>query len=339
MVRKRAEHNDCVLHTLEEISLHHLGIERWCPDLKILLLQGNVIRRIENMSRLKHLQYLNLALNCIQTIENLEECEALEKLDLTLNFIADLKSVSKLRANENLRELHLIGNPCCDYDQYRMYVIKVLSPKLNVLDGVRINAYERRAAMMFNEQTFSSIGTIIEVEDSQIDRFLRILHTEGPSAKLPHCPAARIASQKFKELNSIQEPICVPVETQSKVKYMKPDGTPRCCNEAKSKFRFIDETGYYILKLFVPRYLSSDLVSCVAHPNYVRVTVKGKVFQITLLEEIHADKTTFSRNKDELTVKMFKVNDRHTFNVPKKQMKNKTMEHNEDDLSLPPLVE
>ena len=52
LVRKRAEHNEGVLHTLEEISLHQLDIEkieylnRWCPRLKILLLQGNLISKI-----------------------------------------------------------------------------------------------------------------------------------------------------------------------------------------------------------------------------------------------------------------------------------------------------
>ena len=47
-------------------------LDKWCRDLKILYLQNNLIGRIENVSRLKQLTYLNLALNNVETIENLE---------------------------------------------------------------------------------------------------------------------------------------------------------------------------------------------------------------------------------------------------------------------------
>lgn len=111
MIRKRAEHNDSEIGTLEEVSLHQQNIEkiehieRWCRNLKILYLQNNLIPRIgelgppgsaglnseapvvlfgltcvsfvfhcppENLAHLKKLQYLNLALNNIEVIENLE---------------------------------------------------------------------------------------------------------------------------------------------------------------------------------------------------------------------------------------------------------------------------
>jgi len=42
---------------------------------------------MENLSKLKELEYLNLALNNISKIENIEGCESLKKLDLTCNFI------------------------------------------------------------------------------------------------------------------------------------------------------------------------------------------------------------------------------------------------------------
>lgn len=52
MIRKRAEHNDSEIGTLEEVSLHQQNIEkiehieRWCRNLKILYLQNNLIPRI-----------------------------------------------------------------------------------------------------------------------------------------------------------------------------------------------------------------------------------------------------------------------------------------------------
>lgn len=59
----------------------------------------------ENVSRLKKLEYLNLALNNIERIENLEGCESLQKLDLTVNFVGELTSVQTLKNNIHLELL------------------------------------------------------------------------------------------------------------------------------------------------------------------------------------------------------------------------------------------
>jgi protein TilB len=59
----------------------------------------------ENVSRLKKLEYLNLALNNIERIENLEGCESLQKLDLTVNFVGELTSVQSLKNNVHLESL------------------------------------------------------------------------------------------------------------------------------------------------------------------------------------------------------------------------------------------
>nr|XP_043870976.1 dynein axonemal assembly factor 11-like [Solea senegalensis] len=148
MVRQRAEHNDCEISSLEEVTLHQQDIERieyldrWCRDLKILYLQNNLIAKMENLSRLKKLEYLNLALNNIEVIENLEGCESLQKLDLTVNFIGCLSSVHSLRHHIHLRELFLVGNPCADFEGYRQYVVASL-PQLKWLDGKKISRSER----------------------------------------------------------------------------------------------------------------------------------------------------------------------------------------------------
>ncbi|XP_054452372.1 dynein axonemal assembly factor 11 [Anoplopoma fimbria] len=148
MVRRRSEHNECEIFSLEELSLHQQDIERvehidrWCRDLKILYLQSNLIPRIENVGRLKKLEYLNLALNNIEVIENLEGCESLQKLDLTVNFVGRLSSVESLQLNVLLTELFLVGNPCSQFDGYRQYVVAAL-PQLKWLDGTEISRSER----------------------------------------------------------------------------------------------------------------------------------------------------------------------------------------------------
>lgn len=151
LIRKRSEHNNCEITTLEELSLHQSDVEaiqhldRWCREIKILYLQSNLIPKLENLSRLKKLEYLNLALNNVQQIENLEGCESLKKLDLTVNFVARATSVENLRNNQFLEELYLTGNPCTDYVGYRDFVIATL-PQLKTLDGTEITHTERITA-------------------------------------------------------------------------------------------------------------------------------------------------------------------------------------------------
>lgn len=154
MIRKRAEHNEGMISTLEEVSLHQQEIERiehldkWCRELRIVYLQNNLIQRIENVARLKMLEYLNLALNAIKRIEGLTRCESLKKLDLTVNFIdvpEGLLSVAELSANEKLEDLYLTGNPCTSYEGYREFVVASL-PSLQRLDGTDVVPSERIAA-------------------------------------------------------------------------------------------------------------------------------------------------------------------------------------------------
>jgi protein TilB len=79
LLRKRAEHNEGIISSLEEISLHQEELEginevlgTTCRKLKILYLQNNIIARMENLHHLKDLEYLNLALNNIAKIEGLQ---------------------------------------------------------------------------------------------------------------------------------------------------------------------------------------------------------------------------------------------------------------------------
>ncbi|XP_054841195.1 dynein axonemal assembly factor 11 [Eublepharis macularius] len=152
LIRKRAEHNNCEMFSLEEISLHQENLEKlehldkWCRELKILYLQNNLIPRIENVSKLKKLEYLNLALNNIERIENLEGCEDLQKLDLTANFIGELSNIETLKKNIHLKELFLVGNPCTDFEGYRQFVVATLH-QLKFLDSQEIRHSERLQAL------------------------------------------------------------------------------------------------------------------------------------------------------------------------------------------------
>lgn len=148
LLRKRAEHNEGIIGSLEEVSLHQEELEginevlgKTCKKIKILYLQNNLIPKIENLHHLKDLEYLNLALNNIQKIEGLQKCEFLNKLDLTVNFI-DLdeleSSISHLQHCHCLRELYMMGNPAeSNWSKFSLYVIARL-PQLKSLDGTEI---------------------------------------------------------------------------------------------------------------------------------------------------------------------------------------------------------
>jgi protein TilB len=119
----------------------------YCRHLKIIYLQNNLISKIQNLHRLKELEYLNMAVNNITKIENLQRCESLTKLDFTMCFIskASLLTLQSLQGLYHLKEIYLTGNPCTEWDGYREYVIGTL-PILKRLDGKDIKPSERIAA-------------------------------------------------------------------------------------------------------------------------------------------------------------------------------------------------
>lgn len=148
LLRKRAEHNEGMISTLEEITMHQEELESinevlgmTCRKLKILYLQNNIIKRMENLNHMKELEYVNLALNNISKIEGLQNCEFLKKLDLTVNFIDldELKSsIDHLVDRDRLKDLYLMGNPSeANWGSFKSYVIAKL-PQLTNLDGTDI---------------------------------------------------------------------------------------------------------------------------------------------------------------------------------------------------------
>ncbi|KAE9231061.1 hypothetical protein PF005_g3229 [Phytophthora fragariae] len=54
LLHKRAEHNEGIISTLEKISLHQEEQEK---------IENNVIDKMEGLTHMKELRYLNMALN------------------------------------------------------------------------------------------------------------------------------------------------------------------------------------------------------------------------------------------------------------------------------------
>ncbi|CAE1329435.1 LRRC6 [Acanthosepion pharaonis] len=344
LIRKRAEHNNCEISTLEEVSLHQQDIERienldkWCRELKILYLQSNLIPKIENVSRLKKLDYLNLALNNIERIENLEGCESLRKLDLTVNFIGELTSIKCLKDLYHFNELFLTGNPCTQFEGYRDYVIATL-PNLKFLDGKEIEKSERILALQdlksnekkiikhqekyFKEREeqkakankstnsndkengFPDSESTKSSEEQENKRATKEkteeeLEKEFWDEVVPFTPESRIEVHKHLEKLRTKDSDGDLPEKEKKIRRLfADDGRPFNINEAKVDFHLTDDTdaNAFILDLACYRYLDTNLLEVDVQPLYVRVIIKGKIFQLGLNEEVNTDSSYAKRSQ------------------------------------------
>ena len=347
LIRQRSEHNEGIVTTLEEISLHQLNIEKietigvLCKKLKILLLQSNVIGKIQNLHKLKNLEYLNLAINNVQKVENLQRCEFLTKLDLTLNFVpkAGLLSLHSLTSNVHLKDLYLVGNPCADWDGYREFVVATL-PHIHKLDGTEIKPSERIAAKqmlprlterlrseLFKEGIDPDEWVKVEIPPEYDDEELEAVDSlavvkEGEKHR-PWCPATRVLEareteqeerereeQKMSERDRIFDK--PPQKRREKLGEIK-DGE-RILNKNEGRWDFTllesEDDSKIILDVPVGKFLDTSLIEADVQPTFVLLLIKGKLLQLTLTEEVSPDKSVAQRNKHtgHLVVTMPKAN-------------------------------
>ncbi|XP_059357417.1 dynein axonemal assembly factor 11 isoform X2 [Carassius carassius] len=324
LIRRRAEHNNGEIFSLEEVSLHQQDIERiehidkWCRDLKILYLQNNLIPKIENVGRLKKLEYLNLALNNIEVIENLEGCESLQKLDLTVNFVGKLSSVESLKQNLHLRELYLVGNPCTEFHGYRQYVLACL-PQLQWLDGKEIGRGERIQALQEldavrrcvleqevdyiekrEEQKRSGLKETTEKqEDSQINQLLS--ENQNGTHQNPESSSKAYKDSEDKEKEFWEKPC--PFTPESRLEAHRHLEDKRRSKEKEREkpknktLRTLITADGRVMNINEPKHMDTSLLDVDVQPTYVRVTVKRKVFQLVLPAEVKPDSSTARRSQ------------------------------------------
>nr|XP_030122578.3 protein tilB homolog isoform X4 [Taeniopygia guttata] len=331
LVRRRAEHNNCEIFSLEEISLHQQEIEKlehldkWCRDLKILYLQNNLIPKIENVGKLKKLEYLNVALNNIERIENLEGCEELKKLDLTANFIGELSSIESLKCNIHLKELFLMGNPCTEFEGYRQFVVATLQ-QLKYLDSKEIERSERIKAL----QNYPEVKWKIR-EQEQAYLLKRAREKEEAQRRMQERK-----DEKQKQMDSKfgfdspdspqekpnqaegdgEQERCRTVENDDEDRKFWEEPTPYTPESRLETHRYIEEkrrakdngrlhfslkddeeNNQIILDLAVYRHLDTSLLDVDVQPTYIRVLVKGKPFQLVLPEEVKPDSSSAKRSQ------------------------------------------
>ncbi|XP_066144544.1 dynein axonemal assembly factor 11 [Euwallacea fornicatus] len=347
LIRKKSEHNEGIIGSLEELSLHQENIQKiehinnWCKKLQILYLQANQISKIENLNKLKELQYLNLAINNIEKIENLERCESLEKLDLTLNFIGDLESVKTLRENTHLRELYLTGNPCCDFKGYREYVIIHLT-QLTSLDGTEI----RRSERIHAKQNLSAVQkSIAECQEKykifREEQKIRIKKNETShftnekfwQTVTENSPETRVDIAKRQKKNEKENDEKSTRRPNRIIKLFDVNGRPLNTNQTKLNFTFSDEDPeMFILDIAIYKYLDTSLIDIDLQPTYVKITIKNKIFQMVLPEEVQVEQSTALRSQTtgHLVLKLIKLN----YKVPLKKKQNEPEPVTNSDIKI-----
>ena len=335
MIRRRAEHNEGMVGNLEEIALHQQEIEKIealgqiCRHLKILYMQNNLISKLQNLHRLKELEYLNMALNNVTKIENLQRCESLQKLDLTMNFItkASLLTVHTLDACPKLDDLYLMGNPCADFGGYRAFVIGTL-PQLRRLDGKDVTPSERILSKQELPRVTERLMKELRADGVDIEEASRVSDARDlgpdeddiaevlamPEDERPWTAATRVAEQReFAAQRDANEES----KREHNKRLFNPDGTkkqPRRegfpdlpddlddvkqCNEPGLTFRLddSDDGDAVVLDCVVGKYMDTSLIDVDVQTRLVRVLVKGKMLCLVLPEEVKPDASTAQRSK------------------------------------------
>ncbi|CAG9315170.1 LRRC6 [Blepharisma stoltei] len=306
LLRKRAEHNEGELSTLEEVTLHQYDIEKieildkCCRHLKILYLQNNIIPKMENLNKLKELEYLNLAVNNVKVIEGIDRCESLKKLDLTLNFIEidDLEaSLRHLGQVSTIEQLYMTGNPCTDWQGFRELTISLV-PQLNQLDGKDITHTERLAALQVLNERLDELKEAIEIKHQNPELYKRHYTIESRVEQAKE--NERIQEEKDKTQQESDE-------KQYGIKNLPPppvynqNGEIRQCNQGNYDYEFYEKhdggVQYIVLDIKVPRYLETSQIGLDLNPNYVRLDIKGKITQLRFPCEIKVEESRALRSQ------------------------------------------
>jgi len=253
----------------------------------------------------------------------LHACESLKKLDLTVNFVGEISSIESLKNNEFLEELYLVGNPCANYEGYKEYVIATLT-QLKKLDGIDIERSERiKAVQNFHavrekikdQEAVYAIKRQEQINESkQRDKIVELdddkeLNEEEKQKKeedywkekVDYTPESRSEMQnKIRENKEKTTPSRFTQKVEKrKRRLFNEHGEPVSVNEAKVDFLLTesDDDCNFILDVSCYKYLDTSLIDLDIQPWYARVTIKGKVLQIVLFEEVKPDSCTAKRSQ------------------------------------------
>ncbi|CAG9762119.1 unnamed protein product [Ceutorhynchus assimilis] len=113
--------------------------------IKRLNCWGSELVDVSLLRKILNVEVLSLSINKINSLADFQFCKRLEELYIRQNDIRDLNELVYLQNLPNLKNLWLGENPCCNFEGYRLAVIKTL-PQLQKLDNLAISEDELREA-------------------------------------------------------------------------------------------------------------------------------------------------------------------------------------------------
>ncbi|XP_045114661.1 uncharacterized protein F09G8.5-like isoform X13 [Portunus trituberculatus] len=116
-------------------------------NVKKLNCWGSELSDVSVVRKLPNVEVLSLSVNRISTLADFQYCQNLQELYIRKNNITDINEVLYLRALPKLKSLWLADNPCAEFEQYRLTVLRAL-PHLQKLDNVAVDSEEVQKAMV-----------------------------------------------------------------------------------------------------------------------------------------------------------------------------------------------
>ncbi|XP_060606624.1 dynein axonemal assembly factor 11-like, partial [Ruditapes philippinarum] len=289
LVRRKAEHNEREIFSLEELSLHQENIERienldkWCRQLKILYLQSNLIPRIENVGRLKKLEYLNFSTKII--------C----KNHMFLLF----QNYGVIKARIIAQQIEYRKQRAKEKEEAR------LEEEKERLEKEADEREEKEKNPGFDGRWYTDINQEDKVakakrEAEQLEKE-HAKDKEFWESKSVFSPEERIRSHKKQEEQKDRERKKEEAKNPPKPprRLFNEEGRALNVNESKIDFKLTeDETGNnYLLDYQCYKYLETSLIDVDVQPSYVRIKTKGKIFQTGTDQEVKCCSSKCERSK------------------------------------------
>lgn len=134
---------------------------------------------------------------------------------------------------------------------------------------------------------------LIDFEDYCSHRFFSVRRFWKKTTE--HCPETRCEiSQQQRKTRKLDEPAPRPQVVTPTL--FAPCGRPYSLNRPQLAFDFVDEADRIEVNLHVHKFMDTSLLEVDVQPLYLRVTVKGKIFQMAFGAEVRCEESTSQRS-------------------------------------------
>ncbi|KXS17572.1 outer arm dynein light chain 1 [Gonapodya prolifera JEL478] len=297
---------------------HHSENLHKLKQLRYLNLALNNICRIENLSRCESLEKLDLTVNFVDDlldVEELIECRQLKELYLIGNpcsseqgyrkfviaTLPQLKTLDTTTIEKSERIAALQDLPSIRARLVRERDQKKQSHETEGEQPVGDARPHNEPAPTVEPGTAATEHESNETTpDTTAQDPAAVARHSFQTTTTSHTPESRLKiARELAQIRSESAPSSrskqpAPTSTPS---LFGPDGRVLRRNEGKWPFSFSETPATVILRVDLPKFLDSSLLDLDVHPTWLRLTVKGKILQLVLDQEVRPDDVLAERSK------------------------------------------